>query len=51
MTIRYILEVNFCKIYCVILSAINIISLDSTKLKIIWIKIVTFFKRHVSIIL
>ena len=28
-----------------------IIFLDSTKLKIVWIKITTFFKQHVSIIL
>ena len=30
---------------------IYIIFLDTTKLKTVWIKITTFFKRHVSIIL
>ena len=29
----------------------NVIFLDSTKLKIVWIKITTFFKQHVSVIL
>ena len=29
----------------------NIIFLDSTKLKIVWKEITTFFKRHISIIL
>ena len=27
-----------------------VIFLDSTKLKIVWIKITAFFKRHISII-
>ena len=37
-------------VLCAILLYIFIIFLDSTKLKIVWIKI-TFFKRRVSIIL
>ena len=32
-------------------SQIYAIFLDSTKLKIVWIKVTTFFKRRVSIIL
>ena len=34
--------------FCIIYSKIF---LDTAKLKIVWIKIITFFKRHISIIL
>ena len=34
-----------------VVNLIFIIFLDSTKLEIVWIKIITFFKRRVSIIL
>ena len=47
---RKSLTVTFPYVHAISLK-IFIILLDSTKLKIVWIKIITFFKRHVSMIL